>query len=156
MKEMNVFISHVHEDDDGLQKLKDLLKPKGMNVRDYSITSDKFNRAKSEDYIKNEILGPRIDQCSTLVVYITPQTKDSKYVNWEIERAEKSEKRIVGVWAYGEKGCAVPDALHAYADAVVGWTGDSIVDAINGKKSGWEDPDGQKIDSRNIARYSCA
>ena len=30
----NVFISHVHKDDNGLQKLKDSLAPKGMDVRD--------------------------------------------------------------------------------------------------------------------------
>ena len=36
----NVFISHIHEDDAGLGKLKDLLKSKGMTIRDYSIHSD--------------------------------------------------------------------------------------------------------------------
>ena len=41
----NVFISHVHKDDDGLQKLKNLLAPKGMNVRDSSIHTGKFNDA---------------------------------------------------------------------------------------------------------------
>ena len=68
----NVFISHIHEDDDGLDKLKDLLKNKGLTIRDYSINADNPNNAKSEDYIKSEILAPRIQQSSTLVVYITP------------------------------------------------------------------------------------
>lgn len=152
----NVFVSHIHEDDDGLSKLKDLLKKKGLTIRDYSINADNPNNAKSEDYIKSEILAPRIQQSSTLVVYITPETKNSEYVNWEIEYAQRKDKRIVGVWAQGENGCEVPEALNKYADAVVGWTGDHIIDAIDGKIDGWENPDGTQCTPRQIKRYSCS
>jgi len=151
----NIFVSHVHEDDEGLGKLKDLLKKNGMAARDYSINKDNPNNAKSEDYIKSEILAPRIQKSSVLVVYISPETKDSTYVNWEIEYAHKLDKRIVGVWADGEQGCEIPDALKDYSDAVVGWTGNSIIDAINGKIDHWENPDGTKCAPRDIKRYSC-
>jgi len=53
----NVFISHVHEDDAGLQKLKDLLQANGMAVRDSSVHKGKFNDAKDPDYIKTGILA---------------------------------------------------------------------------------------------------
>lgn len=152
----NIFISHIHEDDEGLSKLKDLLKDNGMIVRDYSINADNPNNAHSEEYIKSEILTPRIQQSGVLVVYISPETKDSDYVNWEIEYAHKQNKRIVGIWAYGEKGCEVPKALDDYADAVVGWEGSSIVDAIKGKIDGWKNPDGTPSTPRDIERYSCA
>ena len=151
----NVFISHIHEDDAGLDKLKVLLRANGLTVRDYSINSDNPNNAHSESYIKSEILGPRIRQCSTLVVYITPETKDSTWVNWEIEYAHKNDKRIVGVWAYGERGCELPDPLDEYADAIVGWHGDSIADAIIGGIDGWQRPDGTPFPSREVRRYSC-
>ena len=151
----NVFISHVHEDDAGLGELKSLLDKNGMAIRDYSISSDNPNNAHSEDYIKSEILAPRIQQCGTMVVYISPQTKESDYVNWEIEYAQKEGKRIVGVWAHGEKGCEIPEALGDYADAVVGWNGNNIIDAINGKISSWEQPDGSPCAPRDIKRYRC-
>lgn len=151
----NVFISHIHEDDEGLGKLKGLLKDNGMAVRDYSITAGNPNKAHSEDYIKSEILAPRIQQSSTLVVYISPETRESDWVNWEIEYAQKQDKRIVGVWEYGEKDCEVPDALDKYADAIVGWTGNSIIDAINGQINGWEGSDGTPGASRNIDRHGC-
>ena len=151
----NVFISHIHEDDAGLGKLKGLLRDNGMAVRDYSITADNPNNAHSEDYIKSEILAPRIRQSSTLVVYISPETKDSKYVNWEIEYAQKQDKRIVGVWEDGGKGCEVPEALDKYADAIVGWTGNRIIDAINGEINGWEGSDGTPVAPRNIDRHGC-
>ena len=151
----NVFISHIHEDDAGLSKLKNLLDRNGMTVRDYSINSDKPNNATSEDYIKSKILKPRIEKCGTFIVYITPGTKNSEYVNWEIEYAHKLGKHIVGVWANGEKGCEIPDALDEYHDAIVGWTGDQIIDAINGKLEGWRNPDGTQCTPRDITRYSC-
>ena len=154
-KTKNIFISHIHEDDEGLAKLKTLLHKSGIAVRDYSINADNPNNAHSENYIKSEILGPRIRQSGALVVYISPATKDSEYVNWEIEYAAKHDKRIVGVWAHGDQGCEVPEALDRYADAVVGWTGDSIIDAINGKVDGWYDSEGRARTLRPIARYSC-
>ncbi len=154
-KTKNIFISHIHEDDEGLAKLKTLLHKSGIAVQDYSINADNPNNAHSENYIKSEILGPRIRQSGALVVYISSATKGSDYVNWEIEYAAKHDKRIVGVWAHGERGCKVPEALDRYADAVVGWTGDSITDAIDGKIDGWYDPQGGPRTLRPIARYSC-
>lgn len=151
----NIFISHVHKDDEGLGKLKSLLKDNGMTPRDYSVNADNPNNAQSESYIKSEILAPRIRQSSTLAVYVSPETKSSSWVDWEIEYAHKQDKRIVGVWAHGEAGCEVPEALKKYADSVVGWTGNRIIDAINGKIDGWENPDGTKREPLPIKRYSC-
>ena len=150
----NVFISHVGEDDAGLSMLKSLLSKNGMSVRDYSISSKNPNNAHSEQYIKSEILGPRIRSCGIMIVYISPRTRDSHYVNWEIEYAQKEGKRVVGVWAYGERGCEIPDALADYSDAIVGWHGNSIIDAITGK-DGCEQPDGSPCSARAIKRINC-
>ena len=92
----NVFISHVHEDDDGLGKLKDLLASKGMSIRDASIHSGKENNATSADYIKSQILAPQIDWAGTFIVYVTPKTKGSEWVDWEIEYAAKRIKSFCG------------------------------------------------------------
>lgn len=152
----NVFISHIHEDDSGLTDLKRLLDSNGLSLRDSSITSDKPNNAKSPDYIKSEILAPAIRWAGTMVVHLTPGTRDSEWVNWEIEYAAKQGKRIVGVWAPGEKDCAVPDALDKYADAVVGWNAERIVRAITGDINDWTNQDGGMRGTRSIARHSCA
>lgn len=151
----NVFISHVHEDDTGLAKVKEILGNRGMSIRDSSINSSNPNNAKSEDYIKSQILTPQIKWAGTLVVYVSPKTKDSEWVNWEIEQAHKLGKRIVGVWAHGAKDCDLPEALNDYADAVVGWNGDSLVDAINGESDIWVCPEGGPCDVRPITRHPC-
>jgi len=151
----NIFISHVHEDDDGLQKTKDLLGKHGMEVRDGSINSDKPNNATSPDYIKSGIIKPRIEWASTLLVYVTPETKNSDWVNWEIECAAKMDKNIVGVWANGEKDCEIPEALKDYGDAMVAWNGEKIIDAINGNCHDWEYPTGDPIPARDIPKHGC-
>ncbi len=151
----NVFISHVHEDDAGLGKLKDLISKGGLTVRDSSINKTNPNDAKNPDYIKAQVLAPQIQWASTLLVYITPKTKESEWVNWEIEYAEKQGKRIVGVYAQGSNDCDVPEALEKYADDVRGWQSDGIVDAILGKTNEWREPSGELRDLRPITRYGC-
>lgn len=151
----NVFISHVHEDDAGLADLKRLAARHGLDCRDGSITKDKFNEAHNEDYIKYQILAPRIHWSSVLVVYVSPITKYSEYVDWEIEYAHKQGIRVVGVWERGAEGCELPEALERYGDALVGWNGESIVDAINGDSNQWYEQSGETYQYRNIRRYSC-
>lgn len=152
----NVFISHIHEDDEGLTKFKDLVAKGGMTVRDSSISSSNPNNAKDPDYIKTQILAPQIQWASTLVLYITPQTKNSEWVNWEIEYAEKQGKRILGVYAHGANECDVPEALEKYADDVRGWNSEGVIDAILGKTNEWRSPSGELRDPRPIKRYGCA
>ena len=151
----NVFISHVHKDDHGLQKLKDLLAPKGLDVRDSSIHTGKFNNATDEHYIKTQILAPAINWAGVFICYVSPQTKNSDWVNWEIERAHKQGKTIVGVWERGANGCEVPEALDEYGHAIVGWNADKIIDAINGDYEGFEGPDGAPAPQRAIHRHPC-
>ena len=150
----NVFISHVHKDDHALQKLKDLLAPKGMEIRDSSIHTGKFNNAKDEAYIKTQILAPAINWAGVFICYVSPQTKDSEWVNWEIEYAAKQGKWIVGIWEHGEKECELPAALKEFADALVGWNGNAIIDAINGKIL-WEAPDGDSCPVVPLKRHPC-
>lgn len=155
----NIFISHVHEDDDLLPKLKDLISKAGMEVRDGSINSDKPNNASDEAYIKREILTPRIQWASTLVVLITHDTAQSDWVNWEINCAVDNEKNVVGVFAQGATDADIPDGLRKYGDAaVVGWRGERVVDAIKGNITEWDDPstgDPRTTPNWVAKRYSC-
>jgi hypothetical protein len=151
----HVFISHVHEDDHGLAKVKDLATRAGLTLRDASINSANPNEANHPDYIKSGILAPQIRWASTLLVYITPQTKHSPWVNWEIEYAAKIGKRIVGLYAHGANECDHPAALDKYADAMCGWNADGLVDAIMGQNTEWHDPTGQLREPRQIARFGC-
>ncbi|VFT34656.1 MTH538 TIR-like domain (DUF1863) [Pseudomonas aeruginosa] len=74
----NVFISHVHKDDHGLQKLKDLLAPNGMEIRDSSIHTGKFNNASDEHYIKTQILAPAINWAGVFICYVSPPDQEQR------------------------------------------------------------------------------
>jgi hypothetical protein len=155
----NIFISHVHEDDDLLPKLKELVGNAGMEVHDGSINSEKPNEARNEEYIKQKYLRPRIDWASILLVLITHDTAQSWWVNWEIKYAVEQGKNVIGVFAQGATDADIPEELQKCGDAaIVGWQGDRVVDAINGKIRDWDDPQTGKPRQREwiIERYSCS
>lgn len=127
---MNVFVSHYHEDEDNIKRMKDLLGD-DYSIRNYSVTSEKYNNASNKEYIQS-LLRPLINQASTFICLIGPNTHDSEWVNWEVEQAFKQGKRIIGVYLWGAKDSDIPPALEDAADAMVGWNHDTILDAING------------------------
>ena len=151
----NAFISHIHEDDADLVPLKDLAAREGCTVRDASINSLSPNQAQSPEYIKSEILGPRIRWATVFIVLISSGTHDSEYVNWEIEYAHQQGKSIIGVWAHGAKDSDLPDNFEKYGDHLVGWQGRRIADAIAGKVEPWESTSGAIRATRDISRHDC-
>jgi hypothetical protein len=86
---------------------------------------------------------------------ISPDTHTSDWVDWEIEYAAKQNKRIVGVYVRGAQDSDVPTNLDLYADAVVGWSGPSVLDAIEGRTSDWVTSAGTVRPPRTISRYKC-
>lgn len=150
----NVFISHIHEDDPYLGKLKDLLAKREFAIRDSSINETRPNNAKSPDYIRDDILAPRIRWAGTVIVLVSPETKDSEYVQWEIDYADRHDKRIVAVHTPGSANCDLPEGLEDYADAIVAWNGDDILAAVRGDEI-WQDSDGAPRPVLDIARYGC-
>ncbi|HUA12811.1 MAG TPA: TIR domain-containing protein [Solirubrobacteraceae bacterium] len=150
----NVFISHVHEDDRHLGRLKELLADRGLDIRDSSVNASTPNDAKDPDYIKHQILAPKIRWAGTMIVLISPDTKDSVYVDWEIQYAVNTDTRVVGVFAPGASDSDLPDGLTDYADGIVGWNGDRILDAIQGGDV-WQDSSGAPRARKDIARHNC-
>jgi MTH538 TIR-like domain (DUF1863) len=100
-------------------------------------------------------LAPAINWAGTMVVLVSPKTKESPWVDWEIEYSRKQGKKIVGVWSNGAKDCDMPEALEKYYDSLVGWRGESILDAIFGRKTFSETPTGGSRPEREIPHYRC-
>ena len=149
----NVFVSHYHEDEENITKLKDLLSD-DYCIKNYSVTTDKYNDAENEEYIKYEYLRPLINQSSVLICLIGPETHDSDWVDWEIREAEKLGKQIIGVYIQGAKDSDVPPALDELADSIVGWNTDSIERALNGERS-FTNADGTFRASVSSGRVTC-
>jgi hypothetical protein len=151
----NVFVSHRHEDDAKIVDFKDLLKGQNVEVRDSSIGSTNPNNAKDPDYIKTQILAPRIQWAGKIVVIVTPDTLNHRWVDWEVEYANKlGGKQIIGVWAPGSNECDLPRALERHADVVVPWNSTKIIAALNGEAQ-WEMPDGTPRGLQPTSRIGC-
>lgn len=156
----NVFISHVHADDHHVGKFRDLMKRNGYRVKDSSIDSTNFNNASNAEYIKREHLAPRIRWAGKVIVLIGPTTSQSDWVGWEIRKAHREGKRIVGIYLWGAKGSDVPQDLIKYGHATVGWSSKRIVDALEGRYNCWCEPVGDgEFEERDrhwvVARHNC-
>ncbi len=152
----NIFVSHVHEDDEILPGVKSLLESKGYSVRDGSINSAKPNNATNPEYIKSEILAPRIKWASTMIVLISPETHTSEYVNWEIEYAIKEGKKVVGIFVRGGMDSDIPEALELLGDGdICGWNSQSLANLIEGSPQPWVDSSGDKRPDQPMSHYTC-
>ncbi|OJW77318.1 MAG: hypothetical protein BGO69_18210 [Bacteroidetes bacterium 46-16] len=158
METKHVFISHHSADEENIQKMKDLLLSKGYQIKNSSIDSSKPNDAMEENYIKS-LLRPRIEWASTMVVLIGPDTHTRDWVNWEIEYANSLSKRIIGVYINGAGDSDVPDSFNDCGDALVGWTGDRIIGAIEGEidniDNNWQKPDGTPRPTISLGGSEC-
>lgn len=152
VKMKNVFVSHYHEDEESIRKLKELLGDT-CQLRNYSVTSEKFNNAQNDEYIKS-LLRPLIKAAGTFICLIGEKTKDSDWVDWEIRQAAKQGKRIIGVFCNGSRDADIPEALKELADAMVGWRKDKIEAAIDGDST-FENADGTTRTMTTNSRGTC-
>lgn len=157
----HIFISHHHKDDAGVDKMTDLLKRGDRDVRNSSIRAlrpENQERIKN-DRVKDETirrwLRAKISWAGAVVVLVGKETHSRPWVNWEIEQAHKQGKRIIGVWEHGGTEADLPSNLEKYADAMVGWQSDRIMDAIDGNIDNWQKPDGTAWPKRDITRIKC-
>lgn len=154
-KTKNVFISHYKNDVEHIRNLKELLAPKGYNLKNSSIDDTKPNRANNPEYIKR-LLRLRIQWAGVAIILIGPKTHTRPWVDWEIEQAFKKGKRIVGVYVNGASESDLPENFEKYGDALVGWTSDRIIDAINGNINNMYKPDGSPREHNwGVSRSNC-
>lgn len=100
----NVFISFAHEDMEEVNLLRGQAKNEKSPIEfnDWSV-SEPYESERAT-YIKQQI-DERINQCSVTVVYVTPDSASSPWVQWEIERSLELGKRVIGVY----KGTSKPN-----------------------------------------------
>jgi hypothetical protein len=95
-----------------------------------------------EDETIRRLLRMKISWAGTVVVLIGKETATRKWVNWEIDQANRQGKRIVGVFVRGGTKADVPAAFEKYGSALVAWNSDSIVAAIEGTSNPFQNADG--------------
>lgn len=142
----NVFISHHHRDDAYVDRLSGMLSRAGHDIRNSSIRAKPANQRRLDAGLVKErtikrLLRMKMRWASTVIVLIGADTHSRPWVNWEIEMANRLNKRIVGVYAGGTEA-EIPEAFERYGDALVSWRSDSLANAIEGVDSPFQNPDG--------------
>jgi hypothetical protein len=156
MKEkINIFISHKGEDEKYIEDFKKMISKHGdYEIRDSSIVETEPNNATNEEYIKS-IIRPKIDWAGKVIVIIGKETKESDWVTWEIEYADKcGDKKIIGVFLDGATDDDIPIALNELGDSCVTWNPEQIVEAIEGKTI-WVNSQGNIRQNNELERDTC-
>ena len=143
----HIFISHHHVDDKHVDSLTSLLRGKGHDIRNSSIRAKPANQRRLDQGLVSErtiqrLLRRKLSWAGTVVVLIGKDTHTRPWVNWEINQAHRQGKTIVGVYVHGGTAADKPAALERYASSIVGWNAQSIMDAIDGNKNDFQNPDG--------------
>jgi hypothetical protein len=159
-KRRHVFISHHHADDARVTSLTNMLRRNDLEIRNSSIRAKPANAARLRNGLIAErtlkrLLRMKMSWASTVVVVIGKNTHERKWVNWEIETANRLGKRIVGVYAHGGTENDIPPALDKYGDAIVAWNSRNIIGAIEGRCDPQETPSGIDRANRDGSR-GCA
>ena len=125
----HVFISFAYEDVDEVNLLRGQAKNEKNDLvfDDYSV-KEAFD-SKNADYIKSQI-REKIDRVSVTVVYLSPSTAKSRWVNWEIEESFKRGKGVVGVYKGDRPPANVPPAFASNKCKAVKWSHEAITNAI--------------------------
>lgn len=155
MAPRRIFVPHVHEDDEHVDRLREFLNRGGREADVSAIDSSSPNQANDPDYITRRYIRPKVEWCEAILVLISPNTQGSDWVQKEIELAKQLGRRIIGVWIPGSEGCPIPEGLQDYANAIVSWNETSILDAIDGNINNINDASGTPIAPQNIARHNC-
>lgn len=139
-----VFISHNHEDKAGCDKLKELLQNAGMDI----IAESGF------DIADLETSKAQIDKCDVLVLYMTENIWENDLAKLEFEYAEQIGIRVIAIYPPNQSKIEAPRYADESADAIVCWTDEDIIGAINGNDES-KKANGTPFSKRRIKYHDC-
>lgn len=118
----NVFISFAYEDLNEVNLLRGQAKNETSDIdfNDLSV-KEPFDSQRAE-YIRQKI-RERINQSSVTVVYLSSDTTQSKWVEWEVEKSLELGKRVVATHSGDKLAGAVPRFITDRKIHVVPWSG---------------------------------
>ena len=126
----HVFISFSTEDLDEVNLLRGQAKNENSSLEfdDYSL-KEPFDSENAE-YVRQG-LREKIRLSSVTVVYLTENSADSKWVDWEIRESIRLGKGVVGMFKGDRSPPRLPPALREAKAEIVPWRHKELTDAIN-------------------------
>ena len=132
MKTYNLFISHSWNYTDAYDRLTNLLSERGyFAFRDYSVPRDDPIHGAGTDAQLRQAIRNQMTPCHVVLILAGVYATYSKWINIEIDLAEKGftyAKPIVAIRPWGSQ--RISERVRLAADRIVGWNTESVVEAI--------------------------
>lgn len=127
-KTYRLFISHSWSYDKNYQRVVELIQSQNLDFYDHSVPKDDPIHTNGTDKELYQAIEAKIKGVSCILILAGVYSTYSKWIQKEIEIAQKYEKTIIAIepWASDRTSKVVKDAAHK----IVKWQGKSIVDAI--------------------------
>lgn len=127
----NLFVSHSWNYSDQYQRLLALLNSKpNFYYKNYSVPKDDPIQDARYDYQLKAAIEQQMKPASCVLILAGVYSSYSKWINIEIEVAQKLGKRIIAIEPWGSEHTST--VVKNAADLIVKWNTDSIVEAIRG------------------------
>ncbi len=117
----NVFISFSHKDLDEVNLLRAHSKNENSDIEFNDRSVHEPYDSERAEYIRSR-LGDRINQASTIVVYLTDNTAQSRWVKWEVEKSLELGKRVIAMHSKDRPPVNLPAWIQEHNIKVVPWT----------------------------------
>ena len=126
----NVFISFASEDLGDVNLLRGQAKNENsdLDFNDRSL-KEPFN-SENEEYIKRGI-RERIRQSSVTIIYVSDNTAQSEWVDWEIRESIRQGKGVIAMHSGDTPPKNLPPAIKEHGIQVRRWNQQGITDAVD-------------------------
>lgn len=117
----NVFISFAYEDIDEVNLLRGQAKNENADIEFNDVSVREPFDSERAEYVKQKI-RERINRCSTTVVYLSPATENSKWVDWEVDKSIELGKRVIAVHSGTTAPTILPEFITRHKIKVLPWS----------------------------------
>ena len=122
-----IFIPHAWSFHEYYRIKKFLNNDPSLIYSDYSVSKENALEIKGKKKLQ-EALVRRIGLAQIVLIIAGMEVNSRKFISFELETAYEMNKPIVGIIPRGMQ--RIPTIVNEYANEIVGWNGNSIVEAI--------------------------
>lgn len=123
-----IFISHSWAYSEQYDKIESFLNQENVLFYNHSVPKDDPIHTNGTDKQLREKIDAKIKGCSCVIILAGVYASYSKWINIEIELAQKYQKPIIAVQPWGAERTSV--AVKNAADIIVGWKAKSVANAV--------------------------
>jgi len=129
-KKRSIFISFAGEDLNEVNLLRGQAKNENSDLEFIDRSLQKPFDSKDAEYIKRGI-RERIRQSSITVCYLSENTAQSKWVDWEIRESIALGKGVIAMYKGDSPPAKIPSAIKEFKIKLVPWDHKKLSQAIN-------------------------